>query len=64
MMTVLWKNSEEPADEAVGGDEDDFGFGADEEDGYRDDYGDGYEDDFGGGYDERYESLDDYIDKL
>ena len=47
-----------------GGDEDDFGFGADEEDGYRDDYGDGYEDDFGGGYDERYESLDDYIDKL
>lgn len=47
-----------------GEDEDDFGFGADEEDGYRDDYGDGYEDDFGGGYDERYESLDDYIDKL
>ena len=43
-----------------GGDDDDedFRFG-DEEDEYSDDFGD--ED---GGYDDRYESLDDYIDKL
>lgn len=40
-----------------GRDEDDFRFGDEEGDDYQDDYE-------GGGYDDRYESLDDYIDKL
>ncbi|MDE5611177.1 MAG: hypothetical protein K2I90_04060, partial [Odoribacter sp.] len=39
-------------------DEDDYRFGDDDDD-YRDEYGDEEE-----GYDDRYESLDDYIDKL
>ncbi len=39
-------------------DDEDYRFGEDEDD-YKDDYGDD-----GGEYDDRYESLDDYIDKL
>ena len=47
-------------DEYDGGDDEDedFRFGDDE------DYGDDYGEDEEGGYDDRYESLDDYIDKL
>lgn len=43
----------------AGDDDEDFRFG-DEEDGFGDEFGDEEE----GGYDDRYESLDDYIDKL